>query len=803
MLNRLSYLFPASFMANTFAMTGVMIVLSLAGNPELAADFGIVHGATLALFFAFSGNARSLILNPSSTVSVGTILGARLLLLVPLGAMSFMLSTHFAGVDALLAFTLVLRRGMEWIAEVHVSEMEMRRDARSASRFLAWQAALTAVMLLWVLGGLPLPELPICIWATSPLWIWSGHIRLEKNVKTIGTEIWFRLLPHFGSTAVTGISVYVFRLLILLLAGKALAGDFYAAFAIGGMLGSIFAQAIGPTVVLHETREGSAKLPAWLKAAASFSLLLGTVIWVVATSGPQLLAWTGKPSLFWLATAFSLIGGAIMIVAWRYRLRILQKHAEGDVFGPDVLTNILIVASIPYLFYLFGVNALAPLYLVSSGFALAFYVSAAKAADFWSGKTRPWALPIRGMIALLIFFPLFFQLTGTVFRDPAYVFDTGGLLMRLPVPVSVIAFCGIVLLGRYVRAHLSLTTIFLTFTLMLTSSVLLTQAQPLQQEAKLILAIQLVLPMFALVLGQTYEDEKDSGLLCAKMFLWVLVLIVPLQLVASWLRGHSFLSPYLYAFSIYQHVQYVPVVFVAGYLLALYTLWQLPAYKIALAALAVPMGLHVTASLSVPALVGLCAGVLGFAIRGRTAEGRDWRIWVILAMIVLSSAAYRPIVTSGEPFTDSSTGISELTMPRSISERLHHWSFYAEQVFKGPRSAALGHVTPPDRNLHPSAYNYYLDFAYNFGLISLLPLLSLIALTVAKVYRHCRTILASPGLLGLTVVLLFLILVDNSLTVGMRQPYSGIFTFFLWGVLLTRLNSRQAGVSHEHLARQA
>lgn len=815
-------------MANTFAMTGVMIVLSLAGNPELAADVGIVHGATLALFFAFSGNARSLILNPSSTISVGAILGARMLLLVPLGALSLLLSTHLAGVDALLAFTLVLRRGVEWIAEVHVSHMEMRGDSRSAVRFLSWQAALTAAVLLWLLGGLPLAELAICIWATSPLWVGCGHIRLEKDIKTIVTETWSRLLPHFGSTAVTGISVYVFRILILLLAGKAVAGDLYTAFAIGGLLGSVFAQAIGPTVVLHETREGSAMLPAWLKTAARLSLVLGAALSVVAANEPQLLAWTNKSALFWLATGLSLIGSAIMITAWQYRLRILQQHADREVFGPDVLINILIVAAVPYLYYLIGMKALAPLYLISAGLAFAFYFSAAKAAELWTGKIQSWAAPIKGVIALLIFFPLFFQLTGTVFRDPAYLFETDGHLMRLPLPVSIVACCGIVLLGKYAQARASLTTIFLTFTLMLASSVLLTHGQAGQQEAKLILMIQLVLPMFALVLGQMYGDEKDSDFLSEKMFLWVVALIVPLQLVATWLRGNPVLSPYLYTFSIYQHFQYVPVMFVAAYILALYSLWQVHAYRVVLVALAMPMGIYVAASLSALATVGLSAGVLGFAVRDWTARRRNREAWVLFAIILLSSAAYRPIVTSGGMFVDKSPGIAALIaalygstgtagagselimpanvsqiMPANVSQRLDSWRFYSEQVLSAPQSAALGHATPPDRARYPSAHNYYLDFAYNFGLIALLPMLWLIGVTLAKVYRHRSTILESPSLLGLTVIVLFLILVDNSLKVGMRQPYPGIFTFFLWGMLLSRLDSRLADAGPRNFARQA
>ena len=46
-------IFPAAFMANSFTLTLVLIGLSLFGKPGLAADFGIVHGATVALFMRF------------------------------------------------------------------------------------------------------------------------------------------------------------------------------------------------------------------------------------------------------------------------------------------------------------------------------------------------------------------------------------------------------------------------------------------------------------------------------------------------------------------------------------------------------------------------------------------------------------------------------------------------------------------------------------------------------------------------------------------------------------------------------
>jgi hypothetical protein len=120
------YIFPLAFAMNTFSMTGFMVILGLSGKPSIAADFGIVQGATMALFYAFSANARNLILNPSSKTSVRWLLISRLALTLPLGAASFFLGVNLGGAYWPLALILILRRSTEWIAELHLSEMEFR-----------------------------------------------------------------------------------------------------------------------------------------------------------------------------------------------------------------------------------------------------------------------------------------------------------------------------------------------------------------------------------------------------------------------------------------------------------------------------------------------------------------------------------------------------------------------------------------------------------------------------------------------------------------------------------------------------
>jgi hypothetical protein len=67
-------------------------------------------------------------------------------------------------------------------------------------------------------------------------------------------------------------------------------------------------------------------------------------------------------------------------------------------------------------------------------------------------------------------------------------------------------------------------------------------------------------------------------------------------------------------------------------------------------------------------------------------------------------------------------------------------------------------------------------------LIALFPIIWLIAFTLWKSGRHWKEISANPEFFALTGAVLFLLFVNNSLTVGLRQPYPGIVTFFLWGM---------------------
>ncbi|MDR7281964.1 hypothetical protein J2X84_000779 [Pseudomonas corrugata] len=799
------FIFPAAFMANTFAMMVIMIGLSLLDRPELAADFGIVHGATVALFYSFSGNARSIILARSRLVDSAYILRLRCFLVLPLAAMAFVLSIGLVASGWLLVLVLIARRACEWLAEVFLSEQERDQQSAQALRFFLTQCVTSLLVLLALSFDSTVGLWVLFLWAVTPLcWCIRPEMFAAAFRKTPHEMKYLKLLlPHFGSTAAIGVSVYVFRLFIILLAGSQMAGDLFSAFALGGILGAMFTQALGPTLVHNEGDSGqSSRMLRWVNLLVWGSLFLGLLLVGGALLRPELLQWTGKGSFFWLAVGCSLMGGAIMVMAQRVRLRLLQSREAQDAFGSDMLANILLVGCIPFLYYGWGVSSLVGLYLLGALLSLVFYASEKDGLFHVQvfRKAGRWILP---GLALALFLPLFFQLSGGIYKGEDSYFSSQGILTQLPIPVSVFACCaGIVILGGYTKVRLSLIFIFFLFVGMLFTSLLLATDSGVDAKSKFILLIQYALPVFALVLGQQYGIKKNAVSTIAKVWFFMLLIIMSLEVVSTVAAGPGILVPSVYLFSIYQHMQYVPVIFAGGFIVVLFSLSEEVGYRQGLLLLSAVMGMYLALSFSMLAYTLIVVGVLVFFIRNLLLRKSIWQSTLVVVLVgggaalslaFLASVAFLQLKLGVDLRVDDlaaagaavAGGPAEAMSLNNRQERLMYWNFYLTEVFDNFRSFWLGHASAPDRNSIPSAHNYYLDFIYNFGFLAVLPLLGMVAFTVYSTVRNISRIWASSELLGIMGVVLFFLLADNMMKVGMRQPYPGIITFFLWGVVIS------------------
>ncbi len=422
---------------------------------------------------------------------------------------------------------------------------------------------------------------------------------------------------------------------------------------------------------------------------------------------------------------------------------------------------------------------------------------------------------IQALILFFLAFPLFFQFSESIiFADTGFYYTSEGKLSRLPLPISVIAcFVGITVLIKYNKVQLSIRVLICFFITMLISVFVNSSVNGSVELNKLVLVVQYSLPVFALILGQSYLQPVNIYLRFESVFLYVMLIIVPLEVVATILRhGHGLLSPYLYVFSVYQHLQYVPVIFIGLYSLCIYSLNNSRLLRDLMLLLSPFMGVYVVFSQSILALATLILLMMSLFIYLLLARKHVISMTILtISLIFFTSFTYFSSSSTFQikynsflsEFTQtelfqyyfSQIGINnqkiEIEKERAVNvkERLVYWKIYWNGISKNTYTVLFGNSKMMDRKLAPSAHNYYLDLLYNFGVIALLPIFYLLSVTLKNIYQGRREILHTPDFLALAALVIFFIFVDNMLKVGFRQPYPGIIMFFLWGVLINKIVS--------------
>lgn len=395
------------------------------------------------------------------------------------------------------------------------------------------------------------------------------------------------------------------------------------------------------------------------------------------------------------------------------------------------------------------------------------------------------------VIGVGLLFPLFFQLSGGIYNNVHPIWDSGGVISQLPLPISLLAcYGGLLLLAtHYRRAILTLSVVAAMALLMVLSLVL---AGPEIELRKVVLIIQVLLPMAGLILGQLIEDKSR---IIPRAFFGVLLFIVPVQLLLGWVQGNFTLTHYMYIFSIYQHSQFVPLVLVCGFAYSMSILWD--QYKKTFYLLTLLTYLYAIESLSFLTIFAFVAFVCAFVFV-RLKGFKKMQAVILFGVAILGMQAYLAVM--GNLMTNNQTSkaigaadqyvgkfqpLEKGETPRNVQDRIGDWSLYGNGIVESIKTAFIGHPAPFPREVKTSAHNWYLDMAYNFGLISMMPVVLLLIYTLNLLWQGRAE--WPPGTFWLAAIVLYLVVVDSNFKVTLRQPYPGIFSYFLWGMLLSSL----------------
>lgn len=782
------YFFPLALAFNSFSLQALIVFTGVSGRPALAADLSLAQAAMIALFFSLSGNARNLILKAPDAEAERSIMQLRLISAPVLAAAALLVSVHLSKVDFFISAAVVLRQLSEWFSEVELARRERSGEAGFARAFLAASALPLAALAASSLWFPALFRPLLLLWAALPLLLCGGAIaRGAATLAHISIE-WGKILPNCSSTLVIGLVVFFFRLLISGFAGKEIAGQLFTAFAIGGLAGSLYERTIGP----------SFKVSPELAGARGLFFRLAMILPVAGAALLGALLYYGGQSdflqrNFYLAAAagFSLVGGYVMIGAQAIKIDLLHSSGRDDVFMADLLSNFAILAAVPVVFLLFGEGAFTALYLGNAVIVFACYWLMSGRGLFALTPARERGLHF--LTAFCVAAPLFFQLGVGVYRLPVETYDWGGRLSMLPLPLSVFAFFPLILVLHYFRkARLFSTFTFVMLCAMMCCIMVSYSGDAQSVKDRVMLSLQYLLPFFGLVLAEHAGASELFPRRMAKVFLWVAVTVAAAQAAASLNAQPMRLQAWLYFFTVYDNLQYAPVVLVSAYLAGLFGVGK-PGDKAALF-FAPVMGLYAALSWSMLAAGILVGGLLLFWVSGRFSRRTAAALGAALLIFAAVGLTLKRAHVGGKfSFLAGGNGGGLVSALPNVAERLGVWNYYLDGIRTSDTKTLLfGHAVMPLRKQFPSAHNYYLDMLYNFGAAALLPFLALVAYTALLAWRRRAQVWRDPGLLGLVYAVSCLVFLDNFLKVGFRQPYAGIFSFFLWGLLVTRLRSLPA-----------
>jgi hypothetical protein len=403
------------------------------------------------------------------------------------------------------------------------------------------------------------------------------------------------------------------------------------------------------------------------------------------------------------------------------------------------------------------------------------------------------------LVGVGVFLPMFFTLSGGLYQSSTVMTDSGGVLMTLPLPVSLLT-CGVAILfylPRLQGARAAIWTILGMVNVLVMSHVFAAE-QNITSDRKIIASLQVMLPFMGLLVGHLLSDKNNA---VAKSFLVVLTFVVPFQLFGSlvnspWLSEGSFLSDQVGFFTIYSHIQFVTLIFICALAYAVGHLFD--QFRWWLLGLCFLMLFYALKSWSYLTLGGYLCVILALLISRGYLTARNLKyclatlVVIVVMALVLARSFERDEGKSGFLWNLTGATYSKMVpllegkVPQNLQERIGDWKRFGGGILESPKTILVGHAGPMPREIRSSAHNWYIDTAYTFGIIGVLPVLGLLFYSGRLCWSYRKFI--PPQTWWLVGIVFYLVVIDSNFKVTLRQPYPGIFAFFMWGLLVARLN---------------
>ena len=357
---------------NFFFSTLLIIILSLIGFLDFAAEVGITVSLTLFLSQIFSANHRQLIFSKNYKSKINSIIQFRFFVSILIVFISIAVISRLQFQNVLFLILLSILICTQWIAEIFLTIKEKQKKNELLNYLLFTNILFIIIITLFIfLNKLSLINIVMFFLIMNYLFIFNKNFRKFKidfkNLKlvlyTLKSSLKnFEIISSFS----LNFSNLIWRFSILLLAGKSIAGLLFGSYALGSFFGTLYSNIIAPKI--HSKKFFFPKL--------LLMILLPSVLIVFyyALKNFENFQYINDLNSSRLACIFfSLIGSFFMLVSLIIRFNYFYNVSTILIFKLDILYSVMISLLISVTFVFLGLKYLVMAYLFASLSSLLIY----------------------------------------------------------------------------------------------------------------------------------------------------------------------------------------------------------------------------------------------------------------------------------------------------------------------------------------------------------------------------------------------------------------------------------------------
>ncbi len=776
------FIFP-SYILNFFSSSVLLVIIYFSKLQYLAADFGLTTSFLFLICHILSFNERSVLLSENNLNNVNSSFIFRIqssIILIIVSLIFFKTQNLLSLFTLSISFLII----SHWCLEIFLIKSEIEKNFKLIKITIFFSFLYIVISALAILAGnlkifsvftifYSFIVLSLCFSQFKKLYLIVDYLNyynffFKKNLLS------YRLTSSFFIS----ISNFYFRYFIYILFSKDLAGSLFTFFTFGSFPASIYSLVLAPSLLRDKIDINKLKIFIFTFTIYFF---IGIILFLLFIFNENF------SSQNLLIVSLSMIGSIVMIYSLhRRQVMIYNINTRSYCFQLDIFFSISIICIVPVIY------SINNEYLLAAG----FFISSILAYIFYGLRIGKYKIEKVLIISVFIFVPIHFVLLkNNIFSPHIYFssepfFDSSFNFNNLPVPFSffIILILFFLIIKKQLIDRELLYILSLTIILGLTSISLVKHNLKSENIYNL---IQFAFPLATFIIGCEFAKIQKNYFNFFKIVFFVQLFIIIFQLIESSLSQNLTLSSNIANIGIYKHLQYISQFVGIVFLISIsYLQAKNKINKFQTILLILLTNIYLILSTSISGLIyTVILSILLIYLNYKFLFINKINYLFFFIILVFIFSLLKIQFNAQASYVVETTYFKIINFLPLLADRMSSILFYINEI-SNLREFLIGknniNISNP---LFSTSFNYFVDYIYNFGFLTLIPLLYLIFSFFKKLVFYLQNPKSKFIVFSSFVILIFL-LVDTFIKSSLREIYVGNLFYFLWGFTYYNLKNK-------------